>query len=111
MQFAVNMGCLRTKWQEIPLTREMDTLHLGIGAGPLQDPVGMNIGNPHAVFFVNDLDNIDLTIYGPQLQKHPLFIIKNVATGLSIPPLKRDKSFPSLPKGKPPKPLIFSLKT
>jgi diaminopimelate epimerase len=51
----------------------MDTLHLKIGAGPLQDPVGMNIGNPHAIFFVDDQDTIDLTIYGPQLQKHPLF--------------------------------------
>jgi len=69
----VEMGRLRTGWQEIPLSREMDTLHLGIGAGPLQDPVGMNIGNPHAVFFVDDLSAVDLTRYGPQLQKDPLF--------------------------------------
>ena len=70
---AVDMGKLRTLWQDIPLSREMDTLHLGIGAGPLQDPVAMNIGNPHAVFFVDDLDTIDMTAYGPQLQCHPLF--------------------------------------
>ena len=70
---AVEMGRLRTGWQDIPLAHEMDTLHLGIGAGPLQDPVGMNIGNPHAVFFVEDLDAVDLATYGPQLQKHPLF--------------------------------------
>jgi len=70
---AVEMGRLRTAWQEIPLSREMDTLHLGIGAGPLQDPVGMNIGNPHAVFFVDNLDAIDLTRYGQELQKNPLF--------------------------------------
>ena len=70
---AVEMGRLQTDWQDIPLSREMDTLHLGIGAGPLKDPVGMNIGNPHAVFFVDNLDAIDLQIYGPQLQKHPLF--------------------------------------
>lgn len=70
---AVDMGKLRTGWRDIPLAQEMNTLHLGIGAGPLQDPVGMNIGNPHAVFFVEDLAAVDLTIYGPQLQKHPLF--------------------------------------
>jgi diaminopimelate epimerase len=70
---AVEMGKLRTGWQDIPLSREMDTLHLGIGAGPLQDPVGMNIGNPHAVFFVDDLAAIDLNIYGPRLQTDPLF--------------------------------------
>jgi diaminopimelate epimerase len=72
-QVAVEMGRLRTAWQDIPLAREMDTLHLGIGAGPLQDPVGMNIGNPHAVFFVDDLDAVDMSIYGPRLQVHPLF--------------------------------------
>ena len=72
-QVAVEMGKLQTDWQDIPLAREMDTLHLEIGAGPLQDPVGMNIGNPHAVFFVDDLASVDLTIWGPQLQKHPLF--------------------------------------
>lgn len=72
-QVAVEMGRLRTGWRDIPLSREMDTLHLGIGAGPLQDPVGMNIGNPHAVFFVDDLAPVDLTQYGPELQKNPLF--------------------------------------
>lgn len=70
---AVDIGKLRTGWQDIPLVREMDTLHMNIGAGPLRDPVAMNIGNPHAVFFVDDLDSVDLTIWGPQLQKHPLF--------------------------------------
>ena len=69
----VEMGRLRTGWQEIPLSREMDTLHLGIGAGPLQDPVGMNIGNPHAVFFVEDLAAVNLALYGLKLQKDPLF--------------------------------------
>lgn len=72
-QVAVQMGRLRTAWQDIPLSRAMDTLHLDMGAGPLQDPVGMNIGNPHAVFFVEDLDAVDLTVYGSELQKHPLF--------------------------------------
>ncbi len=70
---AVDMGKLRIGWQDIPLAREMDTLHLEISAGPLQDPVGMNIGNPHAVFFVDDLDAIDLAAFGPQLQKDSLF--------------------------------------
>jgi diaminopimelate epimerase len=72
-QVAVEMGKLRTAWQDIPLSRAMDTLHLDIGAGPLQDPVGMNIGNPHAVFFVDDLEAVDMQAYGPQLQIHPLF--------------------------------------
>jgi diaminopimelate epimerase len=70
---AVDMGKVRTGWQDIPLARQMDTLHMQIGAGPLKDPVGMNIGNPHAVFFVADLNRIDLSKWGPMLQKDPIF--------------------------------------
>ena len=72
-QVSVGMGRLRTAWHEIPLSKEMDSLHLEIDAGPLQDPVGMNIGNPHAVFFVDDIDQIDLESYGAELQHHALF--------------------------------------
>ena len=46
-QVTVNMGYLRTQWDEIPIAHAMDTQHLDISAGPQHDPVGMNIGNPH----------------------------------------------------------------
>lgn len=72
-QVRVEMGKIRTQWDEIPLAEEMDTLHLGIENGPLKDPVGMNMGNPHAVFFVDDFDNIDLALYGRELETHSLF--------------------------------------
>ena len=72
-QVRVKMGEIKTDWSDIPLSQKMDTLHLNIGAGPLNDPVGMNIGNPHAVFFVDDVDAIDLSKYGKVLQTHPLF--------------------------------------
>ena len=72
-QVRVEMGEIKTLWQDIPLSEEIDTLHLNIGAGPLNDPVGMNIGNPHAVFFVEDVDAIDLPKYGKILQTHPIF--------------------------------------
>ncbi len=72
-QVSVEMGKVKTDWQDIPISEEMDTLHLNIGAGPLNDPVGMNIGNPHAVFFVEDLSAIDVAKYGKILQTHPLF--------------------------------------
>jgi diaminopimelate epimerase len=67
------MGELRTAWQEIPLAREMDTLHLELACGPLSDPVAVNIGNPHAVFFVADAAAVDLETLGPQLEHDPLF--------------------------------------
>ncbi len=72
-QFAVDMGPARTAWRDIPLAQEKDTLHLGIGEGLLQDPVGVNMGNPHAVFFVKDVSAIDLTAVGPKIEHHPLF--------------------------------------
>ncbi|NIR61842.1 MAG: diaminopimelate epimerase, partial [Gammaproteobacteria bacterium] len=50
----------RTAWDEIPLAREMDTLHLDVGSGPLADAVGVSMGNPHAVFFVDDAEAVDL---------------------------------------------------
>ena len=72
-QVSVEMGKIKTDWQQIPLSKEMDSLHLDIESGPLKDPVGMNIGNPHAIFFVEDADAIDLPKYGKTLQTHPIF--------------------------------------
>ncbi|MEQ9643151.1 MAG: diaminopimelate epimerase [Alphaproteobacteria bacterium] len=70
---AVDMGVPRLEWRQIPLAREMDTLHLDLSLGPLSDPVAMNIGNPHATFFVPDAEAVDIADLGPQLEVHPLF--------------------------------------
>jgi diaminopimelate epimerase len=70
---AIDMGPARTAWQDIPLAEARDTLHIGIGEGPLQDPVGVSMGNPHAVFFVPDAEAVDLAGEGPKIEHHPLF--------------------------------------
>lgn len=70
---SVDMGPANLDWRDIPLSEAMDTLHLRIGSGPLQDPVGVNMGNPHAVFFVDDADAVDLHEHGPLLERHSLF--------------------------------------
>jgi len=70
---AVDMGPARTLWQDIPLARAMDTLHLPVALGPLADPVAVSMGNPHAVFFVPDAAAIDLAALGPTLERHELF--------------------------------------
>ncbi|MCB1844287.1 MAG: diaminopimelate epimerase [Halioglobus sp.] len=67
------MGKLNMDWRRIPLSEKRDTLHLGIGLDGLKDPVAVSVGNPHAVFFVDDIDCIDLKAIGPKLQKDPLF--------------------------------------
>jgi diaminopimelate epimerase len=70
---AVNMGKPELEWNKIPLAKKMDTLHLAIKSGPLADPVGVSMGNPHAVFFVNNIGKIDLEELGPWLENHSLF--------------------------------------
>jgi diaminopimelate epimerase len=69
----VNMGKARTSWQEIPLAREADTLHVGIGEGELSDPVAVSMGNPHAVFFVKNTAAVDFGTLGPKLEHHEIF--------------------------------------
>ncbi len=70
---AVDMGEVRLEWQQIPLARAMDTLHLELGMGPLGDPAAVNVGNPHAVFFVADAEAVALERLGPEIERHPLF--------------------------------------
>ncbi|MEZ5834085.1 MAG: diaminopimelate epimerase, partial [Dongiaceae bacterium] len=72
-RIAVDMGPVRLDWREIPVAEACDTLHLPLSAGPLSDPVGVNVGNPHAVFFVPNAETIDLASLGPVLERHRLF--------------------------------------
>jgi diaminopimelate epimerase len=70
---SVDMGMAQTEWDQIPLAERADTLHLGISEGALADPVAVNMGNPHAVFFVDDAEAIDLPKLGPKLEHHKMF--------------------------------------
>ena len=70
---SVDMGPAGLDWRDIPVARACDTRHMPVGAGPLQDPVGTSMGNPHATFFVDDLDAIPLAELGPRLEHDPFF--------------------------------------
>jgi diaminopimelate epimerase len=65
----VNMGPPLFGWRDIPLTEEVDTLHLPIAG----DPVATGMGNPHCTFFVADVRAVDLASFGPAHETHPLF--------------------------------------
>lgn len=69
----VDMGLARTEWRDIPLAEARDTLHLGIGEGPVRDPVAVSMGNPHAVFFVPEVAAVPIEAIGPKLERHKLF--------------------------------------
>jgi diaminopimelate epimerase len=68
-----DMGPARLGWRDVPLAQEMDTLHLPIALGPVADGVACSMGNPHATFFVDELDALAVAEIGPQLERHPLF--------------------------------------
>ncbi len=70
---AVDFGKPLTAWNEIPLAREVDTLHVPLSLGMLSDPCCVSMGNPHAVFFVKDTEAMPLHELGPQLEHNPLF--------------------------------------
>ncbi len=70
---SVDMGLVRMDWREIPVATACDTRHMPVGLGPLQDPVGTNVGNPHATFFVDDLAAIPIAELGPKLEHDPFF--------------------------------------
>ena len=68
-----SMGTINLEWQKIPLAEERDTLHLQLSFGPLTDGIALSIGNPHVVFFVDDIESIDIQRLAPEIQQHPLF--------------------------------------
>ncbi len=69
----VDMGPARLDWSDVPLAREMDTLHLDLAVGPVADPVACSMGNPHATFFVPDLARVPVAELGPALEHDALF--------------------------------------
>ncbi len=77
--FTVDMGPPRFKWNEIPLAEEFrDTRAIELQIGPIDRPVlhspsVVNMGNPHAIFWVDDVNAHDLARFGPLLENHPIF--------------------------------------
>ena len=84
----VDMGAPHFGWDAIPLAYGMDTLSLPVGwpideDHALENPVAVNVGNPHAIFFVADADAVPLDRLGPIIEHDPLFperVNVNVAT-------------------------------
>lgn len=72
--FTVDMGRPRFGWEEIPLSEKCDdTNAIDLTLGPLQSPSVVNMGNPHAIFWVDAPEDYDLAMLGPVLENHPLF--------------------------------------
>ena len=78
-RFTVDMGAPRFRWDEIPLAAAMpDARAINLqfeppGAPALRSPSVVNMGNPHAIFWVDDPGAYDLRQIGPALEHHKLF--------------------------------------
>jgi len=70
---SVNMGVPRFDWDAIPLAYAMDTLAMPASWEDLPQPAAVNVGNPHVIFFVDDLAAVDPARLGPLIESDPLF--------------------------------------
>jgi diaminopimelate epimerase len=70
---SVDMGLALLDWRDIPVREACDTNHMPVGLGPLKDPVGTSMGNPHATFFVDNVAAIPLGELGPKLEHDRFF--------------------------------------
>ncbi len=75
----VDMGTPRFRWDQIPLAEEFhDTRAIELQVGPIDAPIlhspsVASMGNPHAIFWVDDVEAYDLERLGPLLENHPIF--------------------------------------
>ena len=72
------IGAPKTNWEEIPLSKKLDTKNLEIEIIDKNDNkhiggIAVNVGNPHIIFFVNDIESFDLKKIGPEIENHELF--------------------------------------
>ena len=77
--FTVDMGTPRFAWQDIPLVEAFhDTRTIELQVGPIDNPIlhtpsAVNVGNPHCIFWVDDVNRFELDRFGPMLEHHRLF--------------------------------------
>jgi diaminopimelate epimerase len=69
----VDMGSPLLRWEEIPLARPMETDRMQFSAGGYEAPGAVNMGNPHVVFFVNDVRAVPIETLGPKIERDPMF--------------------------------------
>ncbi len=72
------IGVPKTHWKDIPLSENLDTKNLGIEISDKNNSsskggIAVNVGNPHVIFFVNNIDDFDLKKIGPMIENNKLF--------------------------------------
>ena len=75
---STEMGVARTRWNEIPLSEDLDTNNLkiklmDINKNEFFGGTAVNVGNPHIIFFVDNNENFEIKKIGPEIENHSLF--------------------------------------
>ena len=79
LMVTIDQGRPRFDWKDIPLSEAFaDTRHIELQVGPIDKPLlhspsVVNVGNPHCIFWVQNLDVVDFAKVGPMIEHHPLF--------------------------------------
>jgi len=86
---SINMGQPNFKWNKIPLLKEMNYKNLkikikGIDNKSIEGGFSLSVGNPHIIFFVEDLNKFNLKEIGPKIENHNYFPEKCNVTFASI---------------------------
>jgi len=77
-QIEVDMGPPRLEWDEVPLSKFMQTDYLDLNSALIDHPAlshagAVSMGNPHCVFFVENFTDANPKDIGPVVELHPLF--------------------------------------
>ncbi len=73
-----NIGVPKTNWDQIPIIKSLDTKNLGLEIKDRENVItkggiGVNVGNPHVIFFIDNIDNFEIEKIGPEIENHKLF--------------------------------------
>lgn len=69
----INMGHPEFSWEKIPMTREQDNPLVSFETSNFETGIVVNIGNPHLIFFTDNLADIDINTIGPRFEHHKIF--------------------------------------
>ncbi len=75
---STEIGQAKIKWNEIPLSKELNTKNLNIEIidkfnNKFQGGTAVNVGNPHIIFFVKNIEDFNIKKIGPEIENHNLF--------------------------------------
>lgn len=70
---SVDMDKPKLDWQSIPLSKACDSANVPLEVDGYEMPFTVNVGNPHAVFFIKDAESVDLETVGPKVETHQMF--------------------------------------